>query len=321
MDVVFYIYTIIILLVCVLAGTSSLSAYLVSHRRIFVFALAAFLFYFIDLSLIFQDEYLVQNLTFDASNFYLIEHPFLKMFLSLGCLEAFWLVILSFLRVKRRALIIIPPVVYLVLCCLVVFLIPAGKINQFCFYTTRQLFLWGMIVFIAVHYHRLKGNDFERLRLRRHLLIYCIITAFSICIVLEDMFNILLLNPTAIAYSLWLYVSERNISENVLIVCCAVWAFRAASQTLSLRFEKPPVGEEQTMQGYIDDALSHYCKRHGLTSREGEILRLVLLGKDNQNIATDLSLALGTVKTHVHNILHKTGKPTRVELIRDFWQG
>lgn len=318
MDVVFYIYTILILLICVLAGTSSLSAYLVSHRRIFVFALAAFMFYFIDLSLIFQDEFLVQNLTFNTNNFYLIEHPFLKMFLSVGCLESFWLVILSFLGVRRRALVIIPPLVYLALCCLVIFLMPEGKVSQFCFYTTRQLFLYWIVIFIAVHYHR--GNDLERLRLRRHLLIYCIIVAFSICIVLEDTFNILLLNPTAIVDSLWLYVSERNISENVLIVCCAIWAFRGASQTLSLRFEKPPVGEEQTMQGYIDDALSHYCKRHGLTSREGEILRLVLLGKDNQNIANDLSLALGTVKTHVHNILHKTGKPTRVELIRDFWQ-
>ena len=60
--------------------------------------------------------------------------------------------------------------------------------------------------------------------------------------------------------------------------------------------------------------------RHGLTAREREILALVLQGKDNQNIASELQLALGTVKAHVHNILKKTDHASRQELARDFWK-
>ena len=46
----------------------------------------------------------------------------------------------------------------------------------------------------------------------------------------------------------------------------------------------------------------------------------VLLGKDNQNIASEMHLALSTVKVHVHNILQKTGHTNRQELIQDFWK-
>ena len=48
------------------------------------------------------------------------------------------------------------------------------------------------------------------------------------------------------------------------------------------------------------------------------MLTQVLLGKDNQNIASTMSIALSTVKVHVHNILKKTGMANRQELISDF---
>ena len=50
-------------------------------------------------------------------------------------------------------------------------------------------------------------------------------------------------------------------------------------------------------------------------------MKEVLQGKDNQNIASSLQLALGTVKAHVHNILKKTGTATRQELTQLFRKG
>ncbi|MFQ9180364.1 MAG: response regulator transcription factor [Eggerthella lenta] len=63
-----------------------------------------------------------------------------------------------------------------------------------------------------------------------------------------------------------------------------------------------------------------YGKRHQLSEREQEVLHLVLLGNDNQNIASTMHLALSTVKVHVHNILQKTGQPNRQALTQDFWK-
>lgn len=44
------------------------------------------------------------------------------------------------------------------------------------------------------------------------------------------------------------------------------------------------------------------------------------MGKDNQNIASALTLSAGTVKVHMHNILKKTGHANRAELAADFWE-
>ncbi len=50
-----------------------------------------------------------------------------------------------------------------------------------------------------------------------------------------------------------------------------------------------------------------------LTPREQEILRLVGLGRSNPEIAEELFLAPGTVKTHMTSILRTTGARNRVE--------
>jgi two-component system NarL family response regulator len=50
-----------------------------------------------------------------------------------------------------------------------------------------------------------------------------------------------------------------------------------------------------------------------LTARELEILDLVARGLRNQEIADQLSVALGTVKVHVNNILDKLGARDRTE--------
>ncbi|WP_270848195.1 response regulator transcription factor [Candidatus Collinsella stercoripullorum] len=57
-----------------------------------------------------------------------------------------------------------------------------------------------------------------------------------------------------------------------------------------------------------------------MSKRESEVLRLVLQGKSKQEIADELFLALGTVKTHVHNLLVKCDKKKRDDLILYFWQ-
>lgn len=75
METAFYLYTIFVMLVCVASSSVSLSAYFVSWRRSFLFAAAMLLFYFLDLALIFQYEYLGQNVEYSINQFYTIDHP------------------------------------------------------------------------------------------------------------------------------------------------------------------------------------------------------------------------------------------------------
>jgi DNA-binding NarL/FixJ family response regulator len=55
------------------------------------------------------------------------------------------------------------------------------------------------------------------------------------------------------------------------------------------------------------------AKELALTTREAQILRMLELGRSNQDIATQLSIAVHTVKNHVHSLLTKLGVSTRAE--------
>jgi DNA-binding CsgD family transcriptional regulator len=52
-------------------------------------------------------------------------------------------------------------------------------------------------------------------------------------------------------------------------------------------------------------------RRHGLTARELQVLRLVAAGKTNKAIAAELFLSEKTVDRHVSNILTKLDVPSR----------
>jgi LuxR family maltose regulon positive regulatory protein len=52
-----------------------------------------------------------------------------------------------------------------------------------------------------------------------------------------------------------------------------------------------------------------------LTGREVEVLRLVALGRSNSQVATELFVTVGTVKSHVHTISGKLGTANRTEAV------
>lgn len=51
-----------------------------------------------------------------------------------------------------------------------------------------------------------------------------------------------------------------------------------------------------------------------LSPREQEVTRLVMAGLNNKDIAATLSLSVGTIKIHLHNIYEKLGLRSRLQL-------
>ena len=68
--------------------------------------------------------------------------------------------------------------------------------------------------------------------------------------------------------------------------------------------------EHAIQSGKIDKVMSAVK----MTSREQDIIGLIAAGRSNKEIASELNIAVHTVKSHVHNTLEKLALHTRLEL-------
>ena len=164
-------------------------------------------------------------------------------------------------------------------------------------------------------------DDAYRSRLARQSRWYALLWVLLALIVAEDVLVILVVpEPTAAGAAALRYLSERNFAENLMMLVVAYHSIRGSLETLALRFREPPVAAaEGDLARHVADALPAYASAKGLSRREQEVLALVVEGLDNRSIAKRLVLSEGTIKTHVHNIMKKTGTASRDELKQDFW--
>jgi DNA-binding CsgD family transcriptional regulator len=236
-------------------------------------------------------------------------------------LTPLWLAAVDYTNRDSFLLKWMPGTLFVVASALVVYVMPVSEFRQWLFYTLRQVFIVWVLLYVAYVYFTAKTDVLKArlLRLKVPLIALC---ALCVLITMEDVITILVIDSTTFAQNalLPLYVSERNFSENILLICTAGLTLYASAETLRLRYKEPPTSETLESTNYqMADLIPSFCEKHGLTPREQVILEEVLQEKDNQNIATSQQLALGTVKAHVHNILKKTGTSSRLELIQLFW--
>lgn len=315
LSVLFY-YTLGVMFVYMMASAISLSAYFVSHRKTFLLLTICFVFYFFDVSLVFKDDFITPTAILNASSFWDVGNPQATIVTGSGMFLFLWLAICSYTGKGNRALIIAPIIAY-ALASLVAFnTIGNVQAREFCFYAMREVLLFWMMGVIAYRYAT--GDDVLRSALKRHRIAYWVSFGCTIGIVVENVYLQLIFDPSTLPNDMWFF-SERSPMENMLFLCLAIMTMRSASETLHLRYDAPPEREDEAMSESIGRVLPLYAKKNGLSKRECDVIRLIVMGKDNQNIASDLNLALSTVKVHVHNILKKTDQVDRHALVQDFW--
>ena len=319
MGLVSFHYTLGVMLASIIASASCLSSYVVSRNRVMLCAFAGFLCYFFDIALVFQDEF-VSLISPDSMNAtYTTIRSLLSLITGGGFLASFWLMACEYVGERRRAIIAAPIAVYLAVGAVATLWVPSSGDERFWFWTVRQAFMVWVLGYLGVR-AALTKDEVERGRLTRWALPYAATWVLVAAIVVEDVLFFLVLDVPSVQIDGVQITTDRNYAENLLVLCASAAAIRHAVRTLSLRFDHPPVPTGEHHERQIGDNLQVYATRHHLSARECEVLHLVLQGKDNQNIASELSLALSTVKVHVHNILQKTEQPNRQALIKDFWK-
>ena len=318
MNPLMFFYTLAILVICIVTAVLSLAAYASSRRRFFIYGSGVFICYAIEMTEIFFFEYTLQNQSFPASDYYSITMPVLRTLVATASQAFIWLIAMDLLDKHSKKQFVIPVATFFLSELLVI--VPYGPIHQWLYYTMRQVFLVfvGLYIFWTAH----KSTQVElKARVnnqRKHLIIGAILVG---CIVAEDFYNILVV-PMSLAPSwLQLYLSERNFSENIFACYFAILLIIYAYHVLSIRMQEAP--EEKNVSDldrHIEEQMPFYRNAYKLSNRETEVMRLVVLGKSNQEIADELFLAVGTVKTHIHNILVKTEQQNRTTLILHFWK-
>ncbi len=118
--------------------------------------------------------------------------------------------------------------------------------------------------------------------------------------------------------SVELSVGVGSAALAVGLILFAVWWFSRATKTRGKSVKRAmaksagqPALAFETKPGRVPYKYYHWMN---LTEREKEIALLASQGKSNEAIAEQLSITVGTVKWHIHNLLEKLEIQSRQEL-------
>ncbi len=88
--------------------------------------------------------------------------------------------------------------------------------------------------------------------------------------------------------------------------------FLTVLMTVFYRFRIRKLSHKYSMEAKME---AFYAK-YNISSREAEIIGLILAGKTNKQIENELYIAMGTVKTHIYNVFKKLNVKNRPQLIK-----
>lgn len=293
-----------------------------------------FLFYLTDTVMIFMTEFLPDFMSWYDVNF--IRTPSLKMVMFVG-VGFFTLLCWSFLTGSNftgaQGIVLFALGLWLVF----IPLLTEGAVGSFLFYSGYQVFSISVSVFAI---RQLRKIDAGRLLVPagriRSLLALTII--FSTLIMLEDCYVIFRLDNYDVTAGA-LHIYYRNISEDALRFIYSGWALSlffsrtAANPSAIAAVASLPLAEPEPLRRKSDQTMPvqpaaiqtpveykrmKYARALTLTDREEDVLDLILDGKSNQEISTELHISIGTVKAHVHGIFRKAKVTHRYELSAQF---
>lgn len=318
MAVATYLIAICLVAVCVASSFISFAAYSVSRKKNLAY-MGAFTFaYGVEQAFILYHEYITQNLPFDAE-WGAMEDPFTHILLGAAMCQPLWLVILDFANEKRK-LWVYGPIFGLVAVSLFFYVMPGidDAMRKWLLYSLRQFFWLGASLYFWLSY--LSANsEIEKTRYKRKVPIMAVFTALVLLIFLEDVVVMLFVaQPDSSQVFLTEFLYRRNVLEIALCLCVVGYAARSSVRSLELKRSNAPAATD-VRERQIQELAPYFAQRYGLSSREEEVLVLMLEGMDNQRIAQHFQVAIGTVKTHTHHIFKKVGVANRAELIEKFW--
>ncbi|MFI6047982.1 response regulator [Nocardia sp. NPDC051321] len=136
--------------------------------------------------------------------------------------------------------------------------------------------------------------------------------------------TILAARPAARVLALTTFDDDDHLYPALAAGACGFLVKDASPTDLLHGIHRAAAGDHpfspDVLRRVVDSALAartptpEYAAPRGLTTREAEVLALVAEGLANADIAARLHLGITTVKTHITNLMAKTGTTNRVQL-------
>ncbi|MDO4460339.1 MAG: LuxR C-terminal-related transcriptional regulator [Clostridia bacterium] len=218
----------------------------------------------------------------------------------------------------------------------IIYAMPDSAFKIWLFYSIRQIWVLFLCAAYFIILKKHPEPHFYGRKFRKMMTVY---TTFIFLILAEDSFAI---PNMKIVGNIIPWLNERNIMEDIMTIVVLVMVAKLVldnqkenrqirESILAAALEDRNVltrrnleieNELQALKAQIhennkaDEAYeTAFINRYGLTAREADVLRLMIAGKSNPEIADELYISAGTVKFHAHQIYEKTGCQRRSQLI------
>lgn len=288
--IVIFIYNILLIILYSITLTFAINFYLKEKKQLFLAIVFYILFFILDNVVIYMTEFIHSFAQSYDQTF--MSTPAIKTIIFMGnSFFSTWA--LACLRKEK-----IPPFYYGLLIGLAIWMVSIplmtdSALKVWLYYLGNQIYLFILGVYC---WRGSKKDNLPALN-KKYLKNFSIINLFfSIAIILEDSFVIF--NVDQYTSSI-VRINNRSISEDIfsIIVCLLLLHYFL----LAYR----PYEKSATTSNEQAAIIQQFCYEQNFTKRETEIFQLLLVHASNQEIADQLFLSLGTVKTHVHNIFIK----------------
>lgn len=189
-------------------------------------------------------------------------------------------------------------------------LIPNDRWMVWSFYLPTQLIFIGVSIWGLMAIKRRKAQ-YQRPFYGTFRKILTFMLVMGILILIEDTVVIFCYDVYSV---LGTDINNRNWSENILFLILSSFLIKYTIVVLGSG-EKNLLGPLSPDVVRPRTVIEMFSQSYGLTEREMEILEQLLVGRSQQEICDKLTIALGTVKTHIHNVYQKTGVAKRSQLM------
>lgn len=295
-----FLYNILLIVLYALAMALSINYFLRRKQTLFLLITIYLLFFIFDNAIIYMTEFI--NSFASSYNETFMSIPVAKTIIYVVNAYCSLLIVNNLLK-RKTSFFQYGLVVILTLWMSMIPLLQNSATKVWLYYLPNQLFLFYLGLYGWLHLR--KATDFSAARYFYTKWVSLSSIVFGLLILLEDTYVIYQVDQYTI---LNVKINNRNISEDIfsMLICFMLlhFFFRVEEE------EKQAVAEEKE-----DVQFQLFCRHYGFTQREQEICALLLEHKSNQQIADEIFLSLGTVKTHVHNIFIKLNIKKRNQVI------